>query len=50
MFSMIKYGAAPKMNAISSFIVFLIAIVLAVAMNVGNVTEYVAAGGGDPDE
>jgi ABC-type spermidine/putrescine transport system permease subunit II len=42
MFSMIKYGTAPKMNAISSFIVFVIAIVLAVAMNVGNVTDYVA--------
>ncbi|WP_435152608.1 ABC transporter permease [Haladaptatus sp. DFWS20] len=42
MYSMIKYGTAPKMNAISSFIVFLIAVVLAVAMNVGNVTGYVA--------
>ena len=42
MFSMIKYGAAPKMNAISSLIVFVIAVLLAVAMNVGNVTEYVA--------
>lgn len=42
MFSMIKYGTAPKMNAISSFVVFVIAVVLAVAMNVGNVTDYVA--------
>lgn len=42
MFGMIKYGAAPKMNAISSFIVLVIAVVLAVAMNVGNVTSYVA--------
>ncbi|WP_227355210.1 ABC transporter permease [Haladaptatus salinisoli] len=42
MYSMIKYGTAPKMNAISSFIVFLIAVVLAVAMNVGNVAGYVA--------
>ncbi|MFB6124540.1 MAG: ABC transporter permease [Halanaeroarchaeum sp.] len=42
MFSMIKYGTAPKMNAISTFIVLVIAVVLAVAMNVGNVTEYVA--------
>ncbi|WP_276280219.1 ABC transporter permease [Halorussus caseinilyticus] len=47
MFSMIKYGTAPKMNAISSFIVFVIAVVLAVAMNVGNVTEYVAGTEGD---
>lgn len=42
MFSMIKYGAAPKMNAISSFVVFVIAVLLAIAMNVGNVTSYVA--------
>ncbi|WP_439028219.1 ABC transporter permease [Haloarchaeobius sp. DT45] len=42
MFGMIKFGAAPKMNAISSFIVLVIGIVLAVAMNLGNVTEYVA--------
>lgn len=42
MFSMIKYGAAPKMNAISSLIVFIIAVLLAAAMNVGNVTDYVA--------
>jgi ABC-type spermidine/putrescine transport system permease subunit II len=42
MFSMIKYGIAPKMNAISSLIVFIIAVVLAIAMNVGNVTQYVA--------
>jgi ABC-type spermidine/putrescine transport system permease subunit II len=42
MFSMIKYGTAPKMNAISSFIVLVIAVVLAIAMNVGNVTDYVA--------
>ncbi|OYR56065.1 MULTISPECIES: ABC transporter permease [Halorubrum] len=47
MFSMIKYGAAPKMNAISAFIVLVIAILLAVAMNLGNVTQYVAGG---PDE
>ncbi|WP_135853343.1 ABC transporter permease [Halorussus salinus] len=47
MYSMIKYGTAPKMNAISSFIVFVIAIVLAVAMNVGNVTGYVAGTQGD---
>lgn len=45
MFSMIKYGTAPKMNAISTFIIFVIAIVLAVAMNLGNVTELVTATG-----
>jgi ABC-type spermidine/putrescine transport system permease subunit II len=42
MFGMIKYGTAPKMNAISSFVVIVIAVVLAIAMNVGNVTSYVA--------
>ncbi|WP_458209136.1 ABC transporter permease [Haladaptatus sp. NG-SE-30] len=48
MFGMIKYGAAPKMNAVSSFIVFVIAILLAIAMNVGNVTQHVA--GTEEDE
>ncbi|MFC4448529.1 ABC transporter permease [Halorussus aquaticus] len=47
MYSMIKYGTAPKMNAISSFIVFVIAAVLAVAMNVGNVAGMVAGTEGD---
>jgi len=49
MFGMIKHGAAPKMNAISSLIVFAIAIGLALAMNFGNVTGYVA-GTVDEDE
>lgn len=47
MFSMIKYGAAPKMNAISALIVFGIAVALAVAMNLGNVADFVAGGGGE---
>lgn len=42
MYSMIKFGTAPKMNAISSFIVFVIAVILAVAMNLGDVTGYIA--------
>ena len=50
MFSMIKYGTAPKMNAISSFIVFVIAAMLAVAMNVGNVSGYVSGTVADEDE
>jgi ABC-type spermidine/putrescine transport system permease subunit II len=50
MFGMIKHGAAPKMNAISSLIVFAIAIALAVAMNLGNVTGYVAGTHEDMDE
>ncbi|WP_458185612.1 ABC transporter permease [Haladaptatus sp. NG-WS-4] len=48
MYGMIKYGAAPKMNAISTFIVVVIAILLAIAMNVGNVTQHVA--GTEEDE
>jgi ABC-type spermidine/putrescine transport system permease subunit II len=47
MFGMIKYGAAPKLNAISSVIVFVVAAVLAVAMNLGNVTQYVAGTEGE---
>lgn len=50
MFAMIKYGTAPKMNAISSLIVLVIAVVLAVAMNVGNVTQYVAGTEESTDE
>lgn len=49
MFSMIKYGAAPKMNAISTFIVVVIGVVLAIAMNVGNVTQYVATSGDESE-
>ena len=47
MYAFIKYGFTPKMNAMSGFIIFLIAAILAVAMNVGDVTSYVA---GDDDE
>ncbi|MFB6072930.1 MAG: ABC transporter permease [Halobacterium sp.] len=47
MFSMIKYGAAPKMNAISALIVLGIGIALAVAMNLGNVAGFVAGDGGE---
>ncbi|GAD51286.1 spermidine Putrescine ABC transporter permease component potC [Halarchaeum acidiphilum MH1-52-1] len=42
MYSMIKYGSAPEMNAISSLLVFAIAVLLAVAMVGGDVTGYVA--------
>lgn len=45
MFSMIKYGAAPKMNAISTFVLFVVAIALAVAMNAGSVTGYLTGNG-----
>ena len=50
MFGMIKHGAAPKMNAISSLIVFVIAVGLALAMNFGNVTGYVAGTVGDEEQ
>lgn len=42
MFSLIKHLHAPELNAVSSLIVFFVAIALAIAMNVGNVTGYVA--------
>lgn len=42
MFSRIRQLDAPELNAVSAIIVFGIAIALAVAMNVGNVTGYVA--------
>jgi len=45
MYGMIKYGFANKMNTISTVIIVLIAVGLAVAMNVGNVTQYVADSG-----
>ncbi|MFB6298858.1 MAG: ABC transporter permease [Halobacteriales archaeon] len=42
MYGMIKYGLGNRMNAISTLIIFLIAIALAIAMNYGNVSDYVA--------
>jgi spermidine/putrescine transport system permease protein len=42
MFSRIRQLDAPELNAVSALIVFGIAVALAVAMNVGNVTGYVA--------
>ncbi|TKX86673.1 ABC transporter permease [Halorubrum sp. SS5] len=42
MFSRIRQLDAPELNAVSAIIVFGIAIALAIAMNVGNVTGYVA--------
>ncbi len=50
MFSRIKQLDAPELNAVSSLIVFFVAIALAVAMNYGNVTGYVAGTHGDIDE
>jgi spermidine/putrescine transport system permease protein len=42
MFSRIRQLDAPELNAVSALIIFGIAIALSVAMNVGNVTGYVA--------
>jgi spermidine/putrescine transport system permease protein len=50
MFSRIKQLDAPELNAVSTMIVFFVAVALAVAMNVGNVTGYVAGTHGDLDD
>lgn len=50
MYGMIKYGFANKMNAMSTFIIVIIAIGLAVIMNYGNVTEYVTGQPADEKE
>jgi ABC-type spermidine/putrescine transport system permease subunit II len=47
MYGMIKYGFANKMNAMSAFIIVIVAVMLAVAMNLGMVSGYV---GSDEDE
>lgn len=49
MYGMIKYGFANKMNAMSTFIIALIAIALALAMNIGNVTRVVTGHGNDTE-
>lgn len=45
MFSLIKYNSTAKMNAISTVIIFFIAIALAIGMNLGSVVEYAAEEG-----
>lgn len=50
MFSRIRQLDAPELNAVSSLIVFAIALALAVAMNVGNVSGYVAGTVADEDD
>jgi ABC-type spermidine/putrescine transport system permease subunit II len=47
MFGLIKYNSSAKMNAISTLIIFVIAVLLAVGMNLGNVTEYAAGTEGE---
>jgi len=48
MYGMIKYGLGNRMNAISTVIIVIIAVTLALAMNFGNVSQFVA--GGDEEE
>lgn len=43
MFTRIKNGAVPTMNAVSTLVVFVIALLLALAMVTGDVASYVAA-------
>ena len=50
MFSRIRQLDAPELNAVSALIVFAVALALAVAMNAGNVTGYVAGTVADDDE
>lgn len=45
MFSLIKYNSTAKMNAISTVIIFVIAVALAIGMNLGSVVEYAAEEG-----
>jgi ABC-type spermidine/putrescine transport system permease subunit II len=40
MFSLIKYNSTAKMNAISTVIIFVIAVLLAVGMNLGSVVDF----------
>lgn len=43
MYGMIKYGLGNRMNAISTVIIVIIAVTLALAMNFGNVSQFVAS-------
>ncbi|WP_327051248.1 ABC transporter permease [Halomicrococcus gelatinilyticus] len=47
MFSLIKYNSTAKMNAISTVIIFVIAVLLAIGMNLGSVVEYTAGERGE---
>ncbi|GAB3311306.1 ABC transporter permease [Haloplanus salinarum] len=44
MYAMLAYGTAPKLNVIATLVLFVLALVLAVAMNVGDVVAAVTAG------
>lgn len=47
MFSLIKYNSMAKMNAISTAIIAVIAVLLALGMNLGSVVEYAAGTEGE---
>lgn len=47
MFGLIKYNSSAKMNAISTIIIFVIAILLALGMNLGAVSEHVVGTDGE---
>ncbi|MFC6988781.1 ABC transporter permease [Haloplanus sp. GCM10025708] len=44
MYAMLAYGTAPKLNVIATLVLLVLAVVLAVAMNVGDVVGAVTAG------
>lgn len=44
MYAMLAYGTAPRLNVIATLVLLVLAVVLAVAMNVGNVVGAVTAG------
>lgn len=47
MFGMIKHGVTTKLNAISTFIIALIAVILVTATSVGSVSDFIGGGGED---
>ncbi|MFB6160301.1 MAG: ABC transporter permease [Haloferacaceae archaeon] len=49
MYAMIKFGFANKMNAMSTFILFVVAVLLAVAMNFGMVSGFVGSDEGSEE-
>ncbi|MDX1745238.1 MAG: ABC transporter permease [Halobacteriales archaeon] len=50
MYGMIKYGLGNRMNAISTVIIVVIAVTLALAMNYGNVSQFVGNSETESDE
>ncbi|MFB6123948.1 MAG: hypothetical protein ABEJ78_10880 [Haloferacaceae archaeon] len=44
MYAMLAFGTAPKLNVVATLVLLVLAVVLAVAMNVGDVVGAVTAG------